>query len=92
MLRRYKDRGLRICVWINPYIAQQSPLFQEGMEKGYLIKKTNGDVWQTDLWQSGLAIVDFTNPKAVRWYQTHLQKLLDMGVIASKPISASAFR
>ena len=80
MLRRYKDRGLRICVWINPYIAQQSPLFQEGMEKGYLIKKTNGDVWQTDLWQSGLAIVDFTNPKAVRWYQTHLQKLLDMGV------------
>ena len=30
MLKRLKDRGLRICVWINPYIAQRSPLFAEG--------------------------------------------------------------
>ncbi len=30
MLSRLKDRGLRICVWINPYIAQRSPLFAEG--------------------------------------------------------------
>jgi alpha-D-xyloside xylohydrolase len=25
-----EGRGLRICVWINPYIAQRSPLFAEG--------------------------------------------------------------
>lgn len=25
MLARLKDKGLRICVWINPYIAQRSP-------------------------------------------------------------------
>lgn len=80
MLSRYKERGLHICAWINPYIAQQSPLFREGMEKGYLIKKINGDIWQTDLWQSGMGIVDFTNPQTVRWYQGYLQKLLDMGV------------
>ena len=30
MLSRLKDKGLRICVWINPYIAQRSPLFAEG--------------------------------------------------------------
>ena len=30
MLRRLQGRGLRICVWINPYIAQRSPLFAEG--------------------------------------------------------------
>jgi alpha-D-xyloside xylohydrolase len=30
MLARLKERGLRVCVWINPYIAQQSPLFAEG--------------------------------------------------------------
>ena len=28
--RRLKERGLRICVWINPYIAQRSMLFAEG--------------------------------------------------------------
>lgn len=80
MLKRYHDRGLKICVWINPYIGQKSPLFREGMEHGYLLKRSNGDVWQTDLWQAGMGIVDFTNPAAVTWYQEKLKTLLDMGV------------
>lgn len=80
MLERYHDRGLKICVWINPYIGQKSPLFHEGMKFGYLLKKENGDVWQTDMWQAGMALVDFTNPGAVKWYQSKLKTLLDMGV------------
>ena len=80
MLQRYHDKGLKICVWINPYIGQKSPLFREGMEKGYLLKKTNGDVWQTDLWQAGMGLVDFTNPAATEWYTGKLKTLLDMGV------------
>lgn len=80
MLKRYHDRGLHICVWINPYIGQKSCLFKEGKEHGYLVKKTDGSVWQTDLWQPGMALVDFTNPDAVAWYQGKLKTLLDMGV------------
>ncbi|HJC57094.1 MAG TPA: alpha-xylosidase [Candidatus Eisenbergiella intestinipullorum] len=80
MLKRYHDRGLKICVWINPYIGQKSPLFREGMEQGFLLKKRNGDVWQTDMWQAGMGLVDFTNPDAVLWYQGKLKALLDMGV------------
>ncbi len=81
MLRRMKEeKGLKICVWINPYIAQKSPLFKEGMEKGYLLKRENGDVWQWDLWQAGMGLVDFTNPAACRWYREKLRALLDMGV------------
>jgi alpha-D-xyloside xylohydrolase len=80
MLRRLKERGLHICVWINPYIAQKSPLFREGMENGYLVRRPNGDVWQWDMWQAGMGLVDFTNPDAVRWYQGKLRRLLDMGV------------
>ena len=80
MLKRLKSKGLRICVWINPYIAQKSYLFDEGMEKGYLVKDKNSDVWQWDMWQAGMALVDFTNPDACRWYQEKLKTLLDMGV------------
>ncbi|MGN0251113.1 MAG: alpha-xylosidase [Oliverpabstia sp.] len=80
MLQRYHEKGLKICVWINPYIGQKSTLFQEGMKNGYLVKKTNGDVWQTDLWQAGMGLVDFTNPGAVAWYTDKLKTLLDMGV------------
>lgn len=80
MLRRYHDRGLKLCVWINPYIAQNSKLFDEAAEAGYLIRLKNGAVWQTDLWQAGMAEIDFTNPEAVKWYQGKLERLIDMGV------------
>lgn len=80
MLSRIKAKGLNICVWINPYIGQESCLFAEGVEKGYFVKRTNGDVWQWDMWQPGMALVDFTNPEACAWYQEKLAGLLDMGV------------
>lgn len=80
MLSRIKEKGLNICVWINPYIGQESALFDEGNEKGYFIKRTNGKTWQWDMWQPGMAIVDFTNPEAAKWFQSKLEILLDMGV------------
>ncbi|WP_153465441.1 alpha-xylosidase [Sediminibacillus terrae] len=80
MLQRLKAKGLKICVWINPYIAEKSPLFDEAAANGYLLKKKNGDVWQWDLWQAGMGIVDFTNPDACEWYSSKLKPLLDMGV------------
>ena len=80
MLKRIKAKGLKICVWINSYIGQESPLFKEGMENGYLLKRPDGSVWQWDMWQPGMAIVDFTNPAACKWFQDKLEVLIDMGV------------
>lgn len=80
LIKRLHEKGLKVCVWINPYISQKSPLFKVGKENGYFIKHTNGNVWQWDLWQPGLATVDFTNPEAVTWYTGLLKNLLDMGV------------
>src|SRR6478752_5132672 len=80
MLARLKERGLRICLWINPYIAQLSPLFEEGKANGYLVTRADGSIWQWDLWQAGMALVDFTNPEAAAWYSGKLERLLDQGV------------
>ncbi|MFE6073123.1 alpha-xylosidase [Paenibacillus sp. NPDC057886] len=84
MLARLKEKGLKICAWINPYIAEKSYLFDEGMEKGYLVKTADGSVWQWDMWQAGMALVDFTNPDAVNWYKSKLEVLLDQGVDSFK--------
>ncbi|GAW50132.1 MULTISPECIES: alpha-xylosidase [unclassified Nocardioides] len=80
MLSRLKARGLRITVWINPYVAQRSALFEEGRERGYFVKNLEGEVWQTDVWQPGMAVVDFTNEAAREWFSSKLRRLLDMGV------------
>jgi alpha-D-xyloside xylohydrolase len=80
MLKRIKETGVKICVWINPYIAEASPLFDEGMAAGYLLHTPDGSVAQVDLWQPGMGFVDFTNPLAREWYAGKLKALLDMGV------------
>ncbi len=80
MIRRLKEKGLKVCVWINPYIGQKSPVFNELKEKGYLLKRPDGAVWQWDKWQPGLAIYDFTNPDACQWYADKLKELVNIGV------------
>ena len=80
MLTRLKAKGVGICVWINPYISQRSSMFNDGMKNGCFIKKKDGSVFQTDMWQPGMAIVDFTNPAAREWYGTKLRDLCKMGV------------
>ena len=80
MLQRLKDKGLELCVWINPYVGQRSKLFDVGKEKGYFVKNHDGSVFQVDLWQPGLAVVDFTNPEAGDWYCGLLKELFEMGI------------
>ncbi|THH33989.1 hypothetical protein EUX98_g316 [Antrodiella citrinella] len=72
--------GVKICVWINPYISQLSPIFDEAVQGGYLINRLDGTPWQWDLWQPGLGIVDITNPAAREWYAAKLDALIDIGV------------
>lgn len=84
MLRRLKEKGLKICVWINPYIGERSHLFDEGLEHDYLLNRPNGDVYQRHKWQAGMAYVDFTNPAAKKWYQEKLRRLIHMGVDSFK--------
>lgn len=84
MLGRLKEKGLRTCVWINPYIGERSHLFDEGLEHGYLLNRPNGDVYQRHKWQAGMAYVDFTNPAAKKWFQQQLRRLIHMGVDSFK--------
>ncbi|MBT2516141.1 alpha-xylosidase [Streptomyces sp. ISL-90] len=84
MLARLRERGLKVSAWINPYIAQRSALFDVARDAGYLVRRPDGSVWQWDLWQAGMALVDFTNPDATAWFQEQLRGLLRQGVDALK--------
>ncbi|KAK2629498.1 hypothetical protein QTJ16_000318 [Diplocarpon rosae] len=85
-IARLKASGLvkKICVWVNPYLGQASPVFKFAASRGYLLKRKNGDIFQWDLWQAGMGIVDFTNPEACAWYTSCLEGLFDKGVDAIK--------
>ena len=85
MIHRYHEKGLKLCCWINPYVAQDTEMFREGVKRGFFLMRKDGrGVKQIDNWQPGMALVDFTNPGACEWYAGKVKGLLDAGIDAIK--------
>ena len=87
--------GLRLCLWINPYISVQSPRFAEASQAGYFLRRADGTTWTGQAWGENeglppMGIVDFTNRGAVRWWQGLLARLLRDGVAVFKTDFAEA--
>lgn len=98
MIKKLHENGVRICLWISPYISQRSPMFQEGFDGNYFINTGDGNLWQSDYVQPGAAMMDFTNLVARAWYQKSINDLVNMGVDsfhldygADAPVPAPAF-
>ena len=41
-----EEYNVKVCAWVNPYIAQRAEIFKEGVAQGYFVKRTDGSVWQ----------------------------------------------
>lgn len=78
MINDLKKDGYRICLWQLPYFTPKNRFYQELLDKGYAVKNADGLLPTDD------AILDYSNPDAVRWYQAKLSGLLTMGVASVK--------
>jgi alpha-D-xyloside xylohydrolase len=74
MLSDLKESGFRVSLWQLPYLNPKNELHEEATEKGYVVLSAYGKPPVDD------AVIDFSNPEAVSWYQEKLAKLLRMGV------------
>jgi alpha-D-xyloside xylohydrolase len=78
MISDLKSDGFHISLWQLPYFVPKNPLFPEIVEHGLAVKDPKGNLPTDD------AILDFSNPATVTWYQDHLATLLKIGVGAIK--------
>jgi alpha-D-xyloside xylohydrolase len=78
MISDFKDQGFHISLWQLPYMTPKNKLYDELIENDLAIKDRKGNIPVED------AIIDFSNPEAVKWYQVKLEPLLEMGVGAIK--------
>ncbi len=92
MISDLKKQGFHISLWQYTYFTPKNELFKEIVEKGYAVKNESGSQPFED------AVLDMSNPAAVKWYQGKLENLLKMGVGAIKvdfgenaPISGQYF-
>ncbi len=86
MMAELKKKGFKICLWENPYVPTTTQMFKEGKERGYFVKDSDGSPFLIKGWagDNRLAVVDFTNPEATKWYQDKHRELLQMGVATFK--------
>jgi alpha-D-xyloside xylohydrolase len=78
MISDLQDQGFRVSLWQLPYFTPKNELHEEATRGGYAVLDSNGLLPTED------AIIDFSNPDAVKWYQEKLAELLRMGVAAIK--------
>ena len=68
-IKKLKEEGIHFLGYINPYLAIEGNLFREATEKGYLVKKSTGEDYITDMGAFMAGHVDLTNPSAFEWYK-----------------------
>ncbi len=78
MLADLKDEGFRVSCWQLPYFVPKNKLFPELVEQNLVVRDAKGNLPYED------AVLDFSNPKTVAWYQGKLANLLNLGVSAIK--------
>lgn len=78
MIADLKQQGFHISLWQYTYFTPKNELYQEIVSKGYNVRNEGGRLPFED------AVLDMSNPEAVKWYQGKLANLLKMGVGAIK--------
>ena len=85
MLQGLAQQGFKVCLWEQPFVPVSSSMYREGAEKGYFVRDREGNILLIhDFEEKETAVVDFTNPEAVRWYQDKHRRLLKQGVAVFK--------
>ncbi len=83
MIAELKAMGFKVCLWMNPYLSQESARFTEAKRKGFLLKNRDGKPCVEKLWgdfHPWVGLVDLSFPEAKKWFQGLLKPLLEMGV------------
>jgi len=78
MLADLKQDGFHVSCWQLPYFVPKNKLFPELLEKNLVVRDAKGNLPYED------AVLDFSNPQTVEWYQAKLANLLKLGVGAIK--------
>lgn len=82
-----KKDGFQVSLWQMPYISADAAQYKESVENNYIAQEQVEESQQNSNFSTldYAGTIDFTNPKATKWYQNDLLKpLLEMGVACIK--------
>lgn len=74
------DMGFSVMLWVCPFITPDTVAYRDARDKGFLIKTMEGKPYICEWWNGYSAVLDFSNPEAVDWFDRQLQALQELGV------------
>jgi sulfoquinovosidase len=81
MIKKLKAEGVRYLGYNNTFLTPGSKMYDEAIEKGYVIKREDGSPYTVDVPFDPAALMDFTNPEAVSWLKDIIKKnMIDIGL------------
>ena len=78
MLKQLRNDGFHTCLWQLPYFTPKNELFPEIIKNNLHVRNADGGMPYED------AVLDFSNPQTVSWYQSKISGLLRQGVSTIK--------
>ncbi|WP_461215910.1 alpha-glucosidase [Lacticaseibacillus sp. GG6-2] len=73
-IQKWQAEGIQYLGYINPYIANDAPMYPEADAKGYFAKSADGSTYLVDFGGFDCGVVDFTNPEAFDWFKEVIKK------------------
>ncbi|XP_065226088.1 myogenesis-regulating glycosidase-like isoform X2 [Planococcus citri] len=75
VVNEIKKMNFRVTIWIHPFVnVECEDVHEMGLESGYFVRNYDNET-QMKWWRGHASQIDFTNPRAAKWFKKRLEKL-----------------
>ena len=82
--KKWRQNGFKTCLWVNPYLPEGTPIYEEAATRGYLLRAIDGGLARLSHGEA-VGMVDFFHPEAYEWWKEYLRTVLREGAAVLKP-------
>ncbi|HDH97089.1 MAG TPA: hypothetical protein ENF73_05120, partial [Proteobacteria bacterium] len=87
MIDHFHELGVRVFLWATSMIDVDTPIYDYACERGYFLNNCKVQEW----WAGEGSFIDYTNPEALEWWHSIMDKALDMGIDGWKVDGTDAY-
>jgi alpha-glucosidase len=77
MIDSLHQMGFKVMLWVCPFISADSDVYRQLSTEGALLKNKDSTTAVIRWWNGVSGLLDFSNPKAVEWFDKQLKYLVD---------------